>query len=63
MNCHSFRHAFGTHLYESGTDLLTIKELMGHKSLASTVLYIHLASYTSRKTNSPFDLMGGDSHQ
>lgn len=63
LNCHSFRHAFGTHLYESGTDLLTIKELLGHKSITSTVIYIHLASYTSRKINSPFDLTGGDSHQ
>lgn len=36
LNCHSFRHAFGTHLYESGADLLTIKELLGHKSLTST---------------------------
>lgn len=63
LNCHSFRHAFGTHLYESGTDLLTIKELLGHKSITSTIIYIHLASCTSRKINNPFDLMGGDSHQ
>lgn len=63
LNCHSFRHAFGTHLYESGTDLLTIKELLGHKSISSTVIYIHLAPYISRKIHSPFDLMGGDSHQ
>lgn len=63
LNCHSFRHAFGTHLYESGTDLLTIKELLGHKSISSTVIYIHLAPYTSRKIHSPFDLIGGDSYQ
>ena len=60
LNCHSFRHAFGTHLYEAGTDLLTIKELLGHKSLTSTVIYVHLASYASRNIKSPFDLMGGD---
>ena len=36
-------HAFGTHLYENGTDLLTIKALLGHKSLNSTAIYIHLA--------------------
>ena len=60
LNCHSFRHAFGTHLYEAGTDLLTIKELLGHKSLASTVIYVHLASFSSRNIKSPFDLMGGD---
>lgn len=60
LNCHSFRHAFGTHLYEAGTDLLTIKELLGHKSLTSTVIYVHLASFSSRNIKSPFDLMGGD---
>lgn len=60
LNCHSFRHAFGTHLYEAGTDLLTIKELLGHKSLNSTVIYVHLSSCASRNIKSPFDMMGGD---
>ena len=60
ITCHSFRHAFGTHLYENGADLLTIKELMGHKSLESTMIYIHLASVSSRKAVSPFDRMGGE---
>lgn len=59
LTCHSFRHAFGTHLYENGADLLTIKHLMGHKSLNSTLIYIHLASCSSRKISSPFDLKGG----
>ena len=59
LTCHSFRHAFGTHLYENGTDLLTIKNLMGHKSLNSTLIYIHLSSYQSRNTVSPFDRIGG----
>lgn len=62
LNCHSFRHAFATHLYEAGTDLLTIKELLGHKSLHSTLIYIHLASYVSQKIISPYDQMGGDFH-
>lgn len=44
ITCHSLRHAFGTHLYEDGTDLLTIKALLGHKSLNSTTIYVHLAS-------------------
>lgn len=63
ITCHSFRHAFGTHLYENGADLLTIKTLMGHKSLHSTLIYIHLASYNSRNIISPFDQMGGDFHE
>ena len=61
ITCHSFRHAFGTHLYENGADLLTIKTLMGHKSLNSTLLYIHLASYQARNVISPFDRIGGGS--
>ena len=62
LTCHSFRHAFGTHLYENGTDLLTIKNLMGHKSLASTMIYIHLASNGASSAVSPFDFMVGDHH-
>lgn len=61
ITCHSFRHAFGTHLYENGADLLTIKNLMGHKSLDSTLIYIHLASYQARNVSSPFDRIGGGS--
>lgn len=56
LTCHSFRHAFGTHLYENGTDLFSIKNLMGHKSLNSTLIYIHLASFQSGRVVSPFDL-------
>lgn len=62
LTCHSFRHAFGTHLYENGTDLLTIKALLGHKSLNSTTLYVHLASNGTRNAVSPFDQMGGTFH-
>ena len=59
ITCHTFRHAFGTHLYENGVDLLEIKELMGHKSLTSTVIYIHTAATSSKRALSPLDRMGG----
>lgn len=59
ITCHSFRHAFGTHLYENGADLLTIKTLLGHRSLNSTLIYIHLASFSYRNVTSPFDRIGG----
>ena len=52
---HSLRHAFGTHLYENGADLLTIKELLGHKSLDSTTIYVHLASSMKRRVPNPLD--------
>ena len=61
LTCHSFRHAYGTHLYENGADLLTIKELLGHKSLNSTTIYIHLAAPDLRKAESPFDKNGSRS--
>lgn len=59
ITCHSLRHAFGTHLYEDGVDLLTIKALLGHKSLNSTTIYVHLASNGVSNAISPFDHMGG----
>ena len=60
LTCHSFRHAFGTHLYENGTDLLTIKALLGHRSISSTVIYVHLGSNGLGAAVSPFDRSGGD---
>lgn len=63
FSCHTFRHAFGTHLYENGADLLTIKMLLGHKSLTSTTIYVHLASNGTGNAMSPFDRMGGESRE
>ena len=62
FSCHTFRHAFGTHLYENGTDLLTIKALLGHKSLNSTTVYVHLAGGGISNVVSPFDQRGGKKH-
>lgn len=62
LSCHSFRHAFGTHLYENGTDLLTIKALLGHKSLHSTTLYVQLAGGGLGRAISPFDVPEGLPH-
>lgn len=62
ITCHSLRHAFGTHLYEDCVDLLTIKALLGHKSLNSTTIYVHLASNGIRSAVSPFDRMDGVLH-
>ncbi len=59
ITCHSFRHALGTHLYENGTDLLTIQVMLGHKSLNSTTIYVHLASSAISKVQNPLDRMGG----
>lgn len=62
FTCHTFRHAFATYHYEDGTDLLTLKALMGHRSIASTAVYVHMSSNTLMACPSPFDKMGGDEH-
>jgi len=58
VNAHLFRHSFGTHLYEQGTDLLVIQKLLGHKSINSTTLYVHLAKKHPFNIKSPFDQDG-----
>ena len=54
---HSLRHAFATHLVESGTDVRRIQLLLGHRSLATTSRYLKIATSTVCATVSPFDLL------
>lgn len=54
---HSLRHAFATHLLESGTDVRKIQLLMGHRSLATTARYLKVATTSVCATTSPFDLL------
>lgn len=63
FTCHTFRHAFATYHYEDGTDLLTLKALMGHHSISSTVVYVHMSSKTLMSAANPFDKMGGVLHE
>ena len=58
VNAHLLRHCFGTHLYEQGTDLLVIQKLLGHKSINSTTIYVHLAKKNLSDYKSPFDYEG-----
>jgi site-specific recombinase XerD len=54
----SLRHAFATHLLENGTNIRVIQVLLGHRSLATTQVYTHLAKTYLNDTQSPLDRLG-----
>lgn len=54
---HALRHAFATHLLESGTDLNTIQRLLGHHHISSTMRYLHLTQKNVTNRRSPLDLL------
>lgn len=53
LTAHSFRHAFSTQCYQDGMDLLTLSRLLGHSSINSTTIYVHLAELGMRHYDSP----------
>ena len=52
---HTLRHCFATHALEAGTDILYIKELLGHSCFETTNVYLHIANTKVFKTSSPAD--------
>ncbi len=54
---HSLRHAFATHLIETGVDLPTLQRLLGHGHISTTMRYVHLARSHLTGTTSPLELL------
>ena len=57
-SCHTFGHAFATHLVEDGYDLRTVQELLGHKDVGTTLIYAHVLNRGGRGVRSPLDGLG-----
>jgi site-specific recombinase XerD len=54
---HTLRHTFATHLLEDGLDIISLKNLLGHENIETTMEYLHIAQLDTKKAFSPLDTL------
>ncbi len=66
VSLHSLRHSYATHLLEQGENIVTLKELLGHAQITTTMIYLHIAQCDLVKAHSPLDRLynfNGNAHK
>jgi integrase/recombinase XerD len=59
VNLHTLRHTYATHLLEQGLNIVTLKDLLGHSEITTTMIYLHVAQCEHVKPHSPLDKLYG----
>lgn len=59
VNLHTLRHSYATHLLEQGLNIVSLKELLGHAEITTTMIYLHVAQCELIKPHSPLDTLYG----